>query len=145
MQVGDKMAGRYGNKGVISRIVKVEDMPYLEDGTPVDILLNPLGVVSRMNLGQIFEVHLGLAASALGLKIATPVFNGIDKDEIAKYLVNAGFPEDGKVQLYDGRNGEPFEERTTIGVMYMMKLNHLVEDKIHQRSIGPYSLVTQQP
>ena len=145
IQVGDKMAGRYGNKGVISRIVRVEDMPYLEDGTPVDILLNPLGVVSRMNLGQIFEVHLGLAATALGFKIATPVFNGVEKQDVADYLKKAGYNEDGKVQLHDGRSGEPFKERTTVGIMYMLKLNHLVEDKIHQRSIGPYSLVTQQP
>ena len=145
IQVGDKMAGRYGNKGVISRIVKVEDMPYLADGTPVDILLNPLGVVSRMNLGQIFEVHLGLAATALGMKIATPVFNGVEKDEVAAYLKKAGYPENGKIQLFDGRNGEEFKEKTTVGIMYMLKLNHLVEDKIHQRSIGPYSLVTQQP
>ncbi|HPO11148.1 MAG TPA: DNA-directed RNA polymerase subunit beta' [bacterium] len=145
VQVGDKMAGRYGNKGVISRIVKVEDMPYLEDGTPIDILLNPLGVVSRMNLGQIFEIHLGLAAEALGMKIASPVFNGVEKSDVADYLRKAGYSEDGKVQLYDGRTGEPFKEKTAVGVMYMMKLNHLVEDKIHQRSIGPYSLVTQQP
>ncbi len=145
VQVGDKMAGRYGNKGVVSRIVKVEDMPYMENGEPVDILLNPLGVVSRMNLGQLFEVHLGLAAQALGMKIATPVFDGVSKEEIVEQLKKAGYPANGKVQLYDGRTGEPFKEPTTIGVMYMLKLHHLVEDKIHQRSIGPYSLVTQQP
>ncbi len=145
VQVGDKMAGRYGNNGVISRIVKMEDMPYLADGKPVDILLNPLGVVSRMNLGQLFEVHLGLAAQSMGVKIATPVFDGVSKEEIVEQLKKNGFPADGKIQLFDGRTGEPFQEKTTVGVMYMLKLNHLVEDKIHQRSIGPYSLVTQQP
>jgi len=145
VQVGDKMAGRYGNKGVISRIVRIEDMPYMEDGTPVDILLNPLGVISRMNLGQIFEVHLGLAAKALGYKVASPVFDGIKREEIEAELEKAGFEKDGKINLFDGRTGEKFKERTTVGVMYLMKLNHLVEDKIHQRSIGSYSLVTQQP
>lgn len=145
IQVGDKMAGRHGNKGVISKIVPVEDMPVLPDGRTVDIILNPLGVASRMNIGQILETHLGWAASELGYKVATPVLDGIAESKIKEELVKAGFAEDGKVQLMDGRTGEPFKERTTIGYMYMLKLYHLVEDKIHQRSIGPYSLVTQQP
>ncbi len=145
IQVGDKMAGRHGNKGVISRVVPAEDMPFLEDGTPVDIILSPLGVISRMNLGQLLETHLGLAANALGYKAATPVLNGITEVQIEEELVKAGFPVDGKLQLYDGRNGEPYEHKTTVGYNYMLKLNHMVEDKIHQRSIGPYSLITQQP
>lgn len=145
VQVGDKMAGRHGNKGVISRVVPVEDMPFLSDGTPIDIILNPLGVISRMNLGQLLETHLGLAASALDYKVASPALNGIEESLIREELKRANWPEDGKLQLYDGRTGQPFGSKTTVGVAYMMKLNHLVEDKIHQRSIGPYSLVTQQP
>lgn len=145
LQVGDKMAGRHGNKGVVSRIVPVEDLPFLEDGTPVDIILSPLGVISRMNLGQLLETHLGLAANALGYKVATPVLNGLTEEQIKSELKKAGFPESGQVQLCDGRTGEPFDSKTTIGYSYMLKLNHMVEDKIHQRSIGPYSLITQQP
>jgi DNA-directed RNA polymerase subunit beta len=145
IQVGDKMAGRHGNKGVISRVVPSEDMPFLEDGTPVDIILSPLGVVSRMNLGQILENHLGLAANALGYKVASPVLNGINEEQIEEELKKAGFPTDGQSQLYDGRTGEPYDNKTTVGYNYMLKLNHMVEDKIHQRSIGPYSLITQQP
>lgn len=145
VQVGDKMAGRHGNKGVISRVVPIEDMPFLADGTPVDIILNPLGVISRMNLGQLLETHLGLAARSLGYKVASPALNGVSEETIRKELYRAGWPEDGKLQLYDGRSGKPFDRKTTVGVAYMLKLNHLVEDKIHQRSIGPYSLVTQQP
>ncbi len=142
---GDKMAGRHGNKGVISRIVHEEDMPYLPDGTPVDIVLNPLGVPSRMNIGQLLETHLGWAAKKLGFKIATPVFAGISEEEIRKFLKEADLPEDGKVTLYDGMSGEPFDQKVTVGYIYMMKLSHMVDDKIHARSIGPYSLVTQQP
>ncbi|MEA3249806.1 MAG: DNA-directed RNA polymerase subunit beta [Patescibacteria group bacterium] len=145
IQVGDKMAGRHGNKGVISKIVPVEDMPFLEDGTPVDIILSPLGVVSRMNLGQILETHMGLAANALGYNVITPALNGITEDEIKSELKRAGFPETGQMTLYDGRTGEPFDNPVTVGHKYMLKLNHMVEDKIHQRSIGPYSLITQQP
>ncbi|PIR06594.1 MAG: DNA-directed RNA polymerase subunit beta [Candidatus Komeilibacteria bacterium CG11_big_fil_rev_8_21_14_0_20_36_20] len=145
IQVGDKMAGRHGNKGVISRVVPEADMPFLADGTPVDIILNPLGVISRMNLGQLLETHLGLAARTLGYKVASPSLNGVDEEAIRKELAKAGWPEDGKIQLYDGYTGKPFDNRTTVGIAYMLKLNHLVEDKIHQRSIGPYSLVTQQP
>ena len=145
VQVGDKMAGRHGNKGVISRVVPVEDMPFLKDGTPVDIILNPLGIVSRMNLGQVLETHLGLAAKALGYKVATIPFNGVAEEEIKEQLEKAGYPKDGKLTLYDGRTGESFEHKVTCGYSYMLKLNHMVEDKIHQRSIGPYSLVTQQP
>ena len=139
------MAGRHGNKGVISRILPVEDMPFLPDGTPVDILLNPLGVPSRMNLGQVLEVHLGWAARALGWKVSTPVFDGAKEHEIVELLQKAGLSEDGKTTLYDGRTGEPFSQPITVGVMYMLKLHHLVDDKIHARSTGPYSLVTQQP
>ena len=145
VQVGDKMAGRHGNKGVISRVVPVEDMPFLEDGTPVDVILSPLGVVSRMNLGQLLETHLGLAANALGYKVATPVLNGLTEDQIKGELVKAGMPTDGKLQLYDGRTGVAFDNKTTVGYNYILKLNHMVEDKIHQRSIGSYSLITQQP
>ena len=145
VQVGDKMAGRHGNKGVISRVVPMEDLPHLADGTPMDIVLSPLGVVSRMNLGQILETHLGLAAKALGYKVMTPVFNGVSEDQIREELKKAGYSEDGRIQLYDGRTGNPFANQTTVGYIYMLKLNHLVEDKIHQRSIGPYSLITQQP
>ena len=145
IQVGDKMAGRHGNKGVISRVVADADMPFLADGTPVDIILNPLGVISRMNLGQLLETHLGLAARTLGYKVASPALNSVPESVIRSELVRAGWQESGKVQLYDGRNGQRFAHETTVGVAYMLKLNHLVEDKIHQRSIGPYSLVTQQP
>jgi DNA-directed RNA polymerase subunit beta len=142
---GDKMAGRHGNKGVISRILPMEDMPFLPDGTSVDIILNPIGVPSRMNLGQVLETHLGWAASKLGFRVATPVFDGAREDEIKELLIAAGLPEDGKVDLYDGRTGEKFDRPVTVGVIYMLKLAHLVEDKIHARSTGPYSLVTQQP
>jgi DNA-directed RNA polymerase subunit beta len=145
IQVGDKVAGRHGNKGVISKVVPVQDMPFLEDGTPVDVILTPLGVVSRMNLGQILETHLGLAANALGYKVATPVLNGVSEIEIREELERAGFPKSGQLTLHDGRTGEPFANPVTVGYMYMLKLNHMVEDKIHQRSIGPYSLITQQP
>jgi DNA-directed RNA polymerase subunit beta len=145
VQVGDKLAGRHGNKGVISKIVPVEDMPFLADGTPVDIILSPLGVVSRMNLGQILETHLGLAANTLGYHAVTPALNGITEDQIREELIRAGFNEDGQVPVYDGRTGEAFENKVTVGHVYMLKLNHMVEDKIHQRSIGPYSLITQQP
>ncbi len=145
ISVGDKMAGRHGNKGVISRILPVEDMPFLEDGTPVDIVLNPQGIPSRMNLGQVLEVHLGMAAKVLGWKVATPVFDGASDDEIKELLREAGLREDGKQIVYDGRTGEKFDNPITVGVMYMLKLHHLVDDKIHARSTGPYSLVTQQP
>jgi DNA-directed RNA polymerase subunit beta len=145
LQVGDKMAGRHGNKGVISRIVPVEDMPFLEDGTPIDVILTPVGVISRMNLGQLLETHLGLAANAQGYKAATPVLDGITEEQIQAELKKAGFPVDGQLQLFDGRTGEPFDHKTTVGYNYMLKLNHMIEDKLHQRSIGPYSLITQQP
>ena len=145
ISVGDKMAGRHGNKGVISRILPEEDMPFLPDGTPVDIVLNPLGVPSRMNLGQVLEVHLGMAAKALGWKVATPVFDGATDEEIRELLKKAGLSEDGKTILYDGRTGEAFDHPITVGVMYMLKLHHLVDDKIHARSTGPYSVITQQP
>lgn len=145
ISVGDKLAGRHGNKGVVARILPVEDMPFLEDGTPVDVVLNPLGVPSRMNIGQLFETHLGMAARALGYKVATPPFNGVPNDVIAEQLKKAGLAEDGKSQLFDGRTGEAFEERTTVGVMHMIKLHHMVSDKIHARSTGPYTMVTQQP
>ncbi|MDZ7288823.1 MAG: DNA-directed RNA polymerase subunit beta [candidate division KSB1 bacterium] len=145
LMVGDKMAGRHGNKGVVAKIVPIEDMPHLPDGTPVDIVLNPLGVPSRMNLGQIFETNLGWAASKLGIGYDTPVFDGATHEEVIEELRRAGLPENGKIQLYDGRTGEPFAEPVTVGYIYMMKLSHLVEDKIHARSIGPYSLITQQP
>src|SRR5205085_5279501 len=156
LSVGDKMAGRHGNKGVIARILPEEDMPYLPDGTPVDIVLNPLGVPSRMNVGQILETHLGWAARVLGLHFATPVFDGATEPEIKGMIKQAsaslreqGLPEivgdSGKTVLYDGLNGEPFEQKVTIGYIYMLKLIHLVEDKIHARSTGPYSLITQQP
>ncbi|MCD8375906.1 MAG: DNA-directed RNA polymerase subunit beta [Oscillospiraceae bacterium] len=145
ISVGDKMAGRHGNKGVVSRILPQEDMPFLPDGTPLDIVLNPLGVPSRMNIGQVLEVHLGYAAQALGWKVATPVFNGADEQDIADTLNLAGLEEDGKSWLYDGRTGERFDNRVTVGYVYFLKLHHLVDDKIHARSTGPYSLVTQQP
>ena len=143
--VGDKMAGRHGNKGVISLVLPSEDMPYLADGTPVDILLNPLGVPSRMNIGQILEMHLGMAAKELGIHVATPVFSGAERSEIIDALKEAGIDEDGKTVLYDGRTGEPFDNRISVGVMYMIKLHHMVDDKLHARSTGPYSMVTQQP
>jgi DNA-directed RNA polymerase subunit beta len=145
ISVGDKLGGRHGNKGVIARILPVEDMPFMEDGTPVDIVLNPLGVPSRMNIGQLFETHLGMAAKALGFKVASPSFNGVPMAKIQSLLAEAGFPEDGKQQLFDGRTGGAFKERTTVGSMYMIKLNHMVADKIHARSTGPYTMVTQQP
>ncbi|HJP96212.1 MAG TPA: DNA-directed RNA polymerase subunit beta [Candidatus Saccharimonadales bacterium] len=145
ISVGDKLGGRHGNKGVIARILPVEDMPFMEDGTPVDIILNPLGVPSRMNLGQLFETHLGMAARALGFHVATPSFNGVPEGKIRELLAEAGYPEDGKQQLFDGRTGDAFKERTTVGSMYMIKLNHMVADKIHARSTGPYTMVTQQP
>jgi DNA-directed RNA polymerase subunit beta len=139
------MAGRHGNKGVISKIVAVEDMPYLEDGTPVDIILSPLGIISRMNLGQLLETHLGFAAKKLGYKIATPVLDGLTEDQIKAELEKADLPTDGKVKLYNGKTGEAFDNPVTVGYKYMLKLNHMIDDKIHQRSIGPYSLITQQP
>ena len=145
ISVGDKLAGRHGNKGVVARILPMEDMPFMEDGTPVDVVLNPLGVPSRMNIGQLFEAHLGMAARALGYKVATPPFNGVADETISDELEKAGFARDGKSQLFDGRNGDPFEERTTVGVMHMLKLHHMVSDKIHARSTGPYTMVTQQP
>ncbi|NLP26188.1 MAG: DNA-directed RNA polymerase subunit beta, partial [Clostridiales bacterium] len=145
ISVGDKMAGRHGNKGVVSRILPEEDMPFLPDGTPLDIVLNPLGVPSRMNIGQVFEVHLGMAAKALGWKIMTPVFDGAQEEDIRECFRAAGMEEDGKTILYDGRTGEKFDSRVTVGYMYYLKLHHLVDDKIHARSVGPYSLVTQQP
>jgi DNA-directed RNA polymerase subunit beta len=145
MSVGDKVAGRHGNKGVIAKILPEEDMPHLEDGTTVSMLLNPLGVPSRMNLGQILETHLGLAAKKLGFRAKTPVFDGCTEKQIKESLVEAGYPETGKLTLYDGRTGEPFEQQVTVGYLYMLKLHHLVDDKIHARATGPYSLITQQP
>ena len=145
IKVGDKMAGRHGNKGVVSRIVPVEDMPYLPDGTPVDIMLNPLGVPSRMNIGQVMELHLGMAARNLGIHIATPVFDGATSEDLWDTVNEAGMASDAKTVLYDGRTGEPFDNRVSVGVMYMIKLHHMVDDKLHARSVGPYSLVTQQP
>jgi DNA-directed RNA polymerase subunit beta len=145
ISVGDKLAGRHGNKGVVARILPVEDMPFMEDGTPVDVVLNPLGVPSRMNIGQLFETHLGMAARALGYKVATPPFDGVSNEIISDELERAGYARDGKSQLFDGRTGEPFEERTTVGVMHIIKLHHMVSDKIHARSTGPYTMVTQQP
>ena len=145
LNIGDKMAGRHGNKGIVSRIVREEDMPFLADGTPVDIVLNPLGVPSRMNLGQIYETVLGWAGHELGLKFATPIFDGATLDEINAYMKQAGLPENGRVQLYDGETGEPFDQQATVGYIYMLKLHHMVDDKMHARSIGPYSMITQQP
>jgi len=145
ISVGDKVAGRHGNKGVISRILSIEDMPYLEDGTPVQMVLNPLGVPSRMNVGQILETHLGYAAKTLGYQIVAPVFSGSQETDVESLLERAGLPKDGKVTLYDGRTGEPFEQKVTVGYMYMLKLHHLVDDKVHARATGPYSLITQQP
>ena len=145
ISVGDKLAGRHGNKGVVARILPEADMPFMENGEPVDVILNPLGVPSRMNLGQLFETHLGMAARALGYKVATPAFNGVPTDVIMSELERAGFPADGKLQLFDGRTGESFHEKTTVGVMHIIKLHHMIADKIHARSIGPYTMVTQQP
>ena len=145
ISVGDKMAGRNGNKGVVARIVPEEDMPFLPDGTPVDIILNPLGVPSRMNVGQVLETHLGIAAKALGFNVATPVFDGINETKIREFLKKAHLDEDGKSTLIDGRTGEEFDQRVVVGLIYMLKLHHLVADKIHARAVGPYSLVTQQP
>ena len=145
ISVGDKMSGRHGNKGVVSRILREEDMPFLPDGTPLDIVLNPLGVPSRMNIGQVLEVHLGIAAKKLGWHVATPVFDGASEEDIEDCLEKAGLGRDGKTILYDGRTGDPFENPVTVGYMYFLKLHHLVDDKIHARSTGPYSLVTQQP
>jgi DNA-directed RNA polymerase subunit beta len=145
LKVGDKMAGRHGNKGVVARIVREEDMPFLEDGTPVDIVLNPLGVPSRMNLGQIYETVLGWAGLKLGKKYATPIFDGATEEQVVKELKAAGLPEFGRTYLYDGLSGERFDQKVTVGVIYMLKLGHLVDDKMHARSIGPYSLITQQP
>jgi len=145
IRVGDKMAGRHGNKGIVSRIVRQEDMPFLADGTPVDIVLNPLGVPSRMNLGQIFETVLGWAGKELGLRFATPIFDGASLDDLNAWTDKAGVPNYGKTYLYDGGTGERFDQTATVGVIYMLKLGHMVEDKMHARSIGPYSLITQQP
>jgi len=142
---GDKLAGRHGNKGVVARILPEADMPYMPDGTPIDVVLNPLGVPSRMNVGQILETHLGWAAKALGLHVASPVFDGSTEMEIKEMLKKADLPQDGKIDLYDGYTGERFNQKITVGYIYMMKLIHLVDEKIHARSIGPYSLVTQQP
>jgi DNA-directed RNA polymerase subunit beta len=143
--VGDKMAGRHGNKGIVAKIVRAEDMPFLEDGTPVDIVLNPLGVPSRMNLGQIYESVLGWAGKKLGVKFATPIFDGASLEQITEYTDKAGVPAYGKTYLYDGGTGEKFHQPATVGIIYMLKLGHMVEDKMHARSIGPYSLITQQP
>lgn len=139
------MAGRHGNKGVISRILPEEDMPYLPDGTPIDVMLNPLGVPSRMNIGQVLELHLGMAARKLGIHVASPVFDGATEEDVKEIIDEAGMDQDAKSILYDGRTGEPFDNRVSIGMMYMIKLSHMVDDKLHARSTGPYSLVTQQP
>ena len=145
LQVGDKMAGRHGNKGVVAKIVPEEDMPFLPDGTPIQICLNPLGVPSRMNVGQVLETHLGWACSKLGIKVATPVFDGIPEKQVRAYLDEAGLPSTGKSVLFDGRTGQQIDQQVVVGYIYMMKLNHLVSHKIHARAVGPYSLVTQQP
>jgi DNA-directed RNA polymerase subunit beta len=145
IQVGDKMSGRHGNKGVISKVVPVEDMPYMADGTPVDVILSPLGIISRMNLGQLLETHLGFAVKKLGYRVMSPALNGVTEEQIKEELRKAGLPENGKITLYDGKTGEAYDNQITVGYKYMLKLNHMVEDKIHQRSIGPYSLITQQP
>jgi len=145
LKVGDKMAGRHGNKGIVARIVRDEDLPFQEDGRPVDIVLNPLGVPSRMNLGQIYETVLGWAGIELGLKFATPIFDGANDDDVLEFTRKAGIPDWGKTYLYDGLSGERFDQPTTVGVIYMIKLGHMVDDKMHARSIGPYSLITQQP
>jgi len=145
LKVGDKLAGRHGNKGIVSKIVRQEDMPFLEDGTPVDIVLNPLGVPSRMNLGQIFETVLGWAGQKLGVKFATPIFDGASLDEIDQFVKKADLPSLGQTYLYDGETGDRFHQEATVGIIYMLKLSHMVDDKMHARSIGPYSLITQQP
>jgi len=145
LKVGDKLAGRHGNKGIVSRIVRLEDMPFLDDGTPVDIVLNPLGVPSRMNLGQIFETVLGWAGEKMGVKFATPIFDGARMDEIEDYIQKCNLPSLGQAYLYDGETGDRFHQEATVGVIYMLKLSHMVDDKMHARSIGPYSLITQQP
>jgi DNA-directed RNA polymerase subunit beta len=145
LKVGDKMAGRHGNKGIVAKIVRQEDMPFLEDGTPVDIVLNPLGVPSRMNLGQIYETALGWAGEKLGLRFATPIFDGASVNEIAENIDKAGLPKFGHTYLYDGETGERFDQKATVGIIYIIKLHHMVDDKMHARSIGPYSLITQQP
>jgi DNA-directed RNA polymerase subunit beta len=145
IQVGDKLAGRHGNKGVISTVLPEEDMPYMEDGTPIDVILTPLGIPSRMNLGQILEMHLGLAANTLGYQAVVPSFSGATADEIKDELEEAGFNRSGKVTLYDGRTGEAYDQQVAVGYMYILKLHHMVEDKLHARSVGPYSLITQQP
>jgi DNA-directed RNA polymerase subunit beta len=145
LKVGDKMAGRHGNKGIVARIVRQEDMPFLEDGSPVDIVLNPLGVPSRMNLGQIYETILGMAGMKLGVKFATPIFDGASREEIDSKVREAGLPDWCHTYLFDGETGDRFHQKATVGVIYMMKLHHLVDDKMHARSIGPYSLITQQP
>ena len=145
IRVGDKMAGRHGNKGIVSNIVRLEDMPFLPDGSPVDIVLNPLGVPSRMNLGQIYETVLGWAGKELGIKFATPVFDGASLSQITELTRKAGVPDVGKIYLYDGGTGERFHQPATVGIVYMLKLGHMVDDKMHARSIGPYSLITQQP
>src|SRR5690606_26198900 len=145
LKVGDKLAGRHGNKGIVARIVREEDMPFLEDGTPVDIVLNPLGVPSRMNLGQIFETVLGWAGEKLNLKFATPIFDGATVEEIDEYVEKAKLPKLGQTYLYDGGTGDRFHQQATVGVIYMLKLSHMVDDKMHARAIGPYSLITQQP
>jgi len=145
LKVGDKMAGRHGNKGIVAKIVRAEDMPFLEDGTPVDIVLNPLGVPSRMNLGQIYETILGWTGEKLGVKFATPIFDGAAVEEIADYCQRANIPMNGHTYLYDGETGDRFHQKATVGIIYMIKLHHMVDDKMHARSIGPYSLITQQP
>ena len=145
LKVGDKLAGRHGNKGIVSRIVRSEDMPFLEDGTPVDVVLNPLGVPSRMNLGQIFETVLGWAGEKLGVTFATPIFDGAKKHEIDDWIKKAGLPELGSTYLQDGETGDRFHQKATVGIIYILKLSHMVDDKLHARSIGPYSLITQQP
>jgi len=145
LKVGDKMAGRHGNKGIVARIVRDEDMPFLEDGTPVDIVLNPLGVPSRMNLGQIYETVLGWAGQKLGMKFATPIFDGAEMGQVEEWVEKAGLPRSGRTYLYNGLTGDRFDQPTTVGVIYMLKLGHMVDDKMHARSIGPYSLITQQP
>jgi len=145
LKVGDKMAGRHGNKGIVAKIVRQEDMPFMEDGTPVDIVLNPLGVPSRMNLGQIYETILGWTGKKLGVKFATPIFDGASTTQIEEYCIEAGIPRNGHTYLYDGETGERFHQKATVGVIYMIKLHHMVDDKMHARSIGPYSLITQQP
>jgi DNA-directed RNA polymerase subunit beta len=142
---GDKMAGRHGNKAVISRVLPEEDMPYLPDGTPVDVMLNPLGVPSRMNIGQVLEIHLGMAGKILGEKFVTPIFNGVDEEDLKDVMKDAGMPENGKYLLTDGITGEAYDEKVSVGVMYMLKLSHMIDDKMHARSVGPYSLITQQP